>query len=318
MRQYARRRRPPPARRALFGRDDRALHSQPVELVTADKKRWDGMLYRPQKRTGGRRRVAVVIVHGSVGNYVSGFPRRLSFGVANAGYTVLSANTRMANYGVFFGGGLQHRVPLDLDAALALLGRHGFRRVVLVGFSMGATIVTHYQALRRPPEVIGVGTLAHPASLPGATRRRWGMFDASPTYEEVSERARGVVRPDPDDPTGDRIVVVRRASGPTDRPRDAEIWTLRTFWFSRGPEAYHAISRLRVGRVTVPLAFMQAGADELVPLKEGPELAGIARRGLSPDVSLETIDHADHVFWGREDMVVEALVAWLDRVRAMD
>ncbi len=51
----------------------------------------------------------------------------MSFGLANAGFTVLSVNTRMANYGVIFGGGLMHHTPLDLDAALDVLRRRGFR-----------------------------------------------------------------------------------------------------------------------------------------------------------------------------------------------
>lgn len=306
---------PRPSRPPLFGTDDRALSAQPVVISTTDKKTWDGMIYRPQHPTGGRRRMAVLIVHGSVGNYVSGLPRRLSFGIASAGFTVLAVNTRMANYGVFFGGGLLHRTPLDIDAALALLGRIGFRQVVLVGFSMGATIATHYQALRRPAQVVGLATVAHPASLPGATRRRWQQFNSWPTYEDVALRARVALRPDPEKSPNDRIVVVRRASGPSDRPRDAEIWTLKTFWFARGPEAYHAVSRLRVGQVTVPMAIIQAGADELVPSSEGQELATIAERGACPGVWLEEIDGANHVFSGYEDPVADALVAWIDRLR---
>ncbi len=298
----------------VFGRDDRSMRAQPVVLNTADDHSWDGMIYGPLGPTGGRRRLGVVLVHGSVGNYISGLPRELSFGIVEAGYTVLAMNTRMANYGVFFGGGLLHRTPLDIDAALALMRRLDFRRLVLVGFSMGATLVTHYQALRRPEDVVGVGTVAHPASLPRSTRRRWEQFGSDPSYEEATALVRERLRPDPEDRSRDRIFVARRAAGPSDRPLDAEIWTYRTWWFSRGPEAYHAISRLRVGQVTVPVALVQAGDDEIVPVTEGPELARIAELGACPDVSLETIAGADHVFTGREAPLIGALVAWLDRL----
>lgn len=300
----------------VFGRDDRSMNVQPVVINTADDRSWDGMLYRPLGPSGGRRRLGVVLVHGSVGNYISGLPRALSFGIARAGYTVLATNTRMANYGVFFGGGLLNRTPLDLDAALGLLRRLDFQQVVLVGFSMGATIVTHYQALRRPAEVVGVGTVAHPASLPRSTRRRWERFDSEPSYEETTALVRERLRPDPEDPSRDRIFVARRAAGPTDLPRDAEIWTYRTWWFSRGPEAYHAISRLRIGQVTVPVALIQGDEDEIVPVTEGPELAKIAELGTCPDVTLETVPGADHVFSGCEAPLTEALVAWLDQLLA--
>lgn len=301
------RRRPP-----LFGTDDRDLAIDLVVAHTEDGHSWDGMIFRPGEGDSRRRRLAVVVVHGSVGNYLSGVPRRVSFGLANAGFTVLSINTRMANYGVIFGGGLMHRTPLDLDAALAVLRRRGFRRIVLLGFSMGATMVTHYQALRRPQDVVGVCTLAHPASLPAALRLRWDHFGAEPGYEEVAERVHHRLAPDFEDATRDRIFIVRRARGFGERPLDGEIWTHRTWWFARGPRAPHAESRLRVGDVTVPLAIIQAGEDELVREEEGAQLEAIARQGDCPSVVRETIPEADHLFTGLDTPLIEAIVSWLD------
>jgi dienelactone hydrolase len=298
-------------RRPLFGADDRALGIDLVVTRTEDDQRWDGMIFRPG-RASARRRLAVLVVHGSVGNYITGVPRRISFGLANAGFTVMSANTRMANYGVIFGGGLMHRTPLDLDAALAVLRRRGFQRIVLLGFSMGATMVSHYQALRRPPDVVGLCTLAHPSSLPAALRLRWDFYDSEPTYAEVADAAHLRLAPDYESPERDRIFVVRRARGFGDRPVDGEVWTYRTWWFSRGPRAPHAESRLRIGSVTVPLAIIQAGEDELVRVSEGRELEGLARQGECPSVVRETIPGADHVFTGRDEELTDAVVGWLD------
>ena len=241
-----------------------------------------------------------------------GVPRRVSFGLASAGFTVLSVNTRMANYGVIFGGGLMHQTPLDLDAALDVLRRRGFTRIVLLGFSMGATVVTHYQALRRPPDVVGVCTLAHPASLPAALRLRWDHFGADPGYEEVVERIEHQLGPDFESPDRDRIFLVRRARGFGERPIDGEVYTYRTWWFSRGPRAPHAESRLRIGDVTVPLAIIQAGEDELVREDEGFQLEALARQGDCPSVLRETIPDADHGFTGCEADLLEAIVGWLD------
>jgi alpha-beta hydrolase superfamily lysophospholipase len=90
------------------------------------------------------------------------------------------------------------------------------------------------------------------------------------------------------------------------------VWTYRTWWWSRGPRAPHAESRLRVGHVTVPLAIVQAGEDELVRDAEGPELEQIARQGDCPSVYRTTIPGADHVFTGREPELTDAVVDWLD------
>jgi dienelactone hydrolase len=301
---------PDPRRRYAFGRVDRGLAVDLVELPTADGHSWDGLLLRP--RAAARGRPGAVVIHGSVGNFLAGVPRRVALGLAHAGHTVLSANTRMANFGTFFGAGLLHRTPLDLDAALAELRRRGHRRIVLVGFSMGATMVTHYQALRAPPEVVGLLTLAHPRSLPASLRRRWTAFGARPGYEAVERRARPAVEADPEG-EDDSVFVVRRASGPTDDPAHAEIWTLRTWWSSRGPESPHAVSAERIRDVRVPVALVQAERDELVAPDEGPELARIARAAGVPEVELVVIPEADHVFTGREDSLVAACAGWLER-----
>ncbi len=306
------RRRMPPRRPPHFGTDDRELAIDLVVTETEDGARWDGVLFRPRGGDQRRRRLAVLVVHGSVGNYITGVPRRVSFGLANAGFTVLSVNTRMAHYGVIFGGGLMHRTPLDLDAALAVLRRRGFTRIVMLGFSMGATMVTHYQALRQPADVVGLCTLAHPASLPSALRLRWDHYDSEPSYEEVAERAHLRLAPDYESPERDRIFLVRRARGFSERPIDSEVWTYRTWWFSRGPRAPHAESRLRIGSVTVPLAIIQAGEDELVRQSEGPELEALARQGDCPSVVRETIPDADHVFTGLDRELIDAVASWLD------
>lgn len=299
-------------RRPVFGSDDRRIE---IDLVTTDPEdghRWDGIVFRPRTGPAERRRVGVLVIHGSVGNYLTGVPRRVAFGLANAGFTVLSANTRMANYGVIFGTGLMHRTPLDIEAALTVLRRRGFRRIVMLGFSLGATMVVHHHVQRRPADVVGICTLAHPASLPDALRLRWDHFGAEPGYDEVAATARARLAPDFDRSDRDRIFLVRRARGHGVRPIDCEVWTYRTWWFSRGPEAVHAISRLQVGDIDVPLAIIQAGEDELVRQAEGPELEALARQGGCPSVLHHTIPGADHVFTGMDRPLIDTIVDWLD------
>ena len=282
-----------------------------VVLPTSDGHRWDGMLYRPRHGDPGRHRLAVLVVHGSLGNYLTGIPRRLSFALARAGFPVLAINTRMANYGLVFGEGLLHRTPLDLDAGIDLLRRLGYDRIVLCGYSMGATMVTNYQATRELPDVAGVLTVAHPCSLPDSLRRRWERFGASPGYDEVEERARSALAPHFDAPDNDRIFVVQRGAGPSERPEHAEVWSYRTWWFSRGPEASHAISALGVQQLSVPLAIIQAGDDQLVGPDDGPELARLARGARCPSARLAVIAGASHAFDGHSNELTGLCEAWL-------
>ena len=80
-----------------------------------------------------------------------------------------------------------------------------------------------------------------------------------------------------------------------------------------GPRAPHAESRLRVGGVTVPLALIQAGDDELVRASEGGELEALARQGDCPGVLLHTVLGADHVFTGFDAEMTDAVISWLDQ-----
>jgi len=303
----------PPKRLPMFGRDDRRIETRLVLLETADRHKWDGMLFRPRDRSLAHRRVAVVVVHGSVGNYLTGMPRRAAFGLAEAGFTALTINTRMANYGPFFGTGLLDRVHLDMDAAMNALRRRGYGRVVLLGYSMGATIVTRYQAVYEQPEVLGVCTIAHPLSLPLSLQRRWARFGSRPSYAEMTRLVHQGLG-GRDEPSRDRIVVVRRATGPTDLPEHAEIWTYRTWWHSRGPEAQAAESRRWVGVLRVPLALIQGETDPLIPPEEGAELRRLALEGGCPDVHLEYVRGADHVFSDREQEPVDAAARWIMRL----
>ncbi len=298
-------------RRPVFGRDDRDISTRLVTLHTEDGHEWDGMLLRPRHGEPALRRLLVIVVHGSVGNYLTGVPRRVAFELAGHGFSVMSINTRLANYGPFFGSGLFHKTPLDLAAALEVARGHGYERVVLLGYSMGCTVCTNFLANHPAPEVVGLCTIAHPESLPESLRLRWQRYGAQPTYEEVADYARGVVADDPDNPPGDRIFTVMRANGPLSTPENGEIWTYATWWSSRGPESPHAVSRDQIGKVRVPIAILQAGNDHLIQPGEGYVLASTAERAGNADVLLDMVPHADHVFTGCVDVVSDLAAAWL-------
>ena len=162
-----------------FGEDDGRAPVTHMTYASSDGHSWDALLAHPQAPSA-RSEVLVIAVHGAMGNYTSGVVRRATLEMARLGYPTLSINTRMANFGVIYGGGRLDHAPADLDGALALARDLGYARVAMLGYGLGATMVAHHQALRRPAEVEAVCTLAHPASLPEALRDRWRLHGASP------------------------------------------------------------------------------------------------------------------------------------------
>jgi predicted alpha/beta-fold hydrolase len=293
--------------------DDDDLLLDLVTVTSEDHHTWDALVARPRGRVAPHRQIAVLVVHGSMGNFLGGLPRRLTLELAHAGYTAMSTNTRMANFGVVYGGGLLHRAPLDLDAALDHLRRHGHRRIVLAGYGQGATMVLHHQTLRRSRDVIGLLTVSHPYSLPLALRRRWEALGADPGYEEVEARARETLGPAPERGR-DAIVVIRHGAGATDDPADEEVWTYRTWWFARGPEARHAVSAEMVRELDVPMLVVEPGADPLLPHDDGEALLAEARAGSCPSVELVRVPGCDHSFWERTPEVAAIGADWLGRV----
>ncbi len=295
-----------------FGVDDRRVPVEHLTYASTDGHTWDA-LHAPPWRAGDRAGVLVLVVHGSMGNYISGVPRRATIELARAGFGALSVNTRMANFGVVYGSGLLDRTPADLDGALALARDLGYARVVLLGYGLGATVVTHHQALRRPGGVEAVATLAHAPSLPEALRTRWERSGATPGYGAVLEEAGRRFGPGG---TGvDDIVVVRHGAGPTDAPADDEVWSLRAWWSSRSPGATHAISRERVPHLTVPLGLVQPATD--VALGYGAELEAVAREAGVP-VHLERVPSCDHTFFGAMPTAARAVAAWIDATLGLD
>lgn len=290
-----------------FGVDDSSAPVAHLTYRSTDGHTWDALLARPTGRLTPRAEVLVVIVHGSMGNYIDGVPRRAAIELARAGFAALSVNTRMANFGVVYGGGLLDRTPADLDGALALAADLGFARVAMLGYGQGATMVAHHQALRRPGAVEAVCTLAHPASLPDALRRRWETFGARPSYDAMLAEARA--RFGPGGGGADEIVVVTHGAGGTRGPADQEVWSRRAWWTSRAPEATHAISLERVPEMTVPLALIQPGSDAL--LGYGEALAAVAREAGVP-VHAVRVPSCDHTFWGMMPAVAREAASWLD------
>lgn len=290
-----------------FGHDDLDADAELVVIRTADHKHWDGLLMRPRDDTLPQAGTLVIVVHGSLGNYMGGVPRRLAFELAHHGYAALSINTRMANFGVVYGGGLFDSTPDDLAGAMDLAREIGFERVVLMGYSLGASIVTNYQALRQPPEVVGLCTVAHPWSLPESMRARWTRLRAQPSYTEVTRMA---LRAGVDRDGGDDVVIVHRGAGPTDSPYDAEAWSLRCWWQCRGPESKNPVSVDRIRDIGVPVALIQAEDDTVLPGDDGENLAEAAGAAGLP-VHLEYVPGADHTFWGMVPEVADRAAAWI-------
>jgi pimeloyl-ACP methyl ester carboxylesterase len=150
------------------------------ELVytdTEDGLELEGVVIRPT--TASPRPLAVVWIHGLTGRFYAKSSILTGRDIAAEGYTFVSGNNRGHDFGsrywnakrnepLLAGGGWERfdESPHDVSAWITFTASIGFERIVVIGHSLGALKVAHYQALRQDPRVVGL--VAASAALPAA------------------------------------------------------------------------------------------------------------------------------------------------------
>lgn len=287
-----------------------------VTLTAADGEAHDALFHvddratRVRERRSGRR-TAILHVHGIMGNFLVGTLRFVPGPLARGGYPTLVMETRMGNVGQLFGGAIFESALADLDAAVAWLCEHGHDDLVLSGYSSGAALAIRFAASRRPENLRGVVAFGAPWGLPESMQARCDHFGSDPSYEDLAATVRAAIGDDPAGARPDRLFVIEQSRGPTRRPGDSEVYTWRTWWHSRGPEAEAAMTHRQIGGVEVPILLIQGTKDPVVDPGEAEALADVAREAGNQDVEVALIEGADHTFEGAEIATVETALGWL-------
>jgi pimeloyl-ACP methyl ester carboxylesterase len=292
-----------------------AVEYQLVTLTAADGHEHDALFVvderaarRRMRMTG--RRTACMHVHGIMGNFLVGTLRFLPAPLAREGIPVLIVETRMGNIGQLVGPGIFDLARQDLTAGAAWLREGGWGHLISMGYSSGASLSTRWAATEPVPWLRGLALLGAPWGLPEAMEARAMMWGARPSYDEIYAQADVIVH-DPAAAEADRLFVIEHSRGPSAQPQHSEVYTYRTWWHSRGPEATAAKTHLQIGQVQVPILLVQGTTDTIVSPREADRLAEVARAGGNDRVDISVIDGADHFFAGREFVTIQAVVRWL-------
>jgi pimeloyl-ACP methyl ester carboxylesterase len=258
----------------------------------------------------------ILHVHGFLGNFLQGSQRFLPPILAEAGYSSLAINTRMANFGLFFGYGIISDTVSQIDEVIKYLEELGYEKIILSGYSLGGCIVLRYASLRSDPNsfksIKGVMALATPFSMPDSIRKRWNKWGSQPSYDEVYEESKKLIDRNPRHLEDDRTILIHKARGDTYLPEHTEIYTHRTWWHLAGPEADEAKSYMQIKNIRIPIILIQGWYDEVVDPKETYELAQVALDAGNKDVSAFYVN-ASHTFEGKEEELGDVIIRWLDR-----
>lgn len=258
----------------------------------------------------------VLLVHGVLGHFLArGTPRLLPNALEENGISSFLINSRMAFTGQMFGSAIFDESILDVEAAVDVLVKEGFKKIIILGWSLGANISVYYAVNNSHPNVKGLILEGCSSSLPRSNQRRLEKWNSVPSYDHIYETAKKVLRPDPLTTQNDRVFIIYRASGPTFDPDDVELYTYRTWWFMRGPEAYNAKTNEIIDGVKLPVLFIHGEEDYIVGHEEPEGLVEILKEAGNDEVQLTFIPKARHDCMENPTVTVDTLIKWLSRFK---
>lgn len=287
---------------------------QELISIPVGKGKVNALFYKALKDKNSKAKEPVVIhVHGFLGNFLDGSQRFLPPILAEAGYSSIAVNTRMANFGLFFGYGILEDTIPQIDGVIRYLEDNGYTKIIVSGYSLGGSIVIKYSSARNDLKALkGVIALATPYSMPDSIKRRWDQYGSSPSYDDVYEEAKQILESNPEESEQDRTILIYRARGATFKPEHTEVYTYKTWWYLAGPEAEDAKGYVQIRNITKPILLIQGWNDEMVRSHETHDLAQVAIEAGNNDVSAFYLN-AGHELSGKEDELGDIIVRWLDR-----
>ncbi|MFI5323788.1 MAG: alpha/beta hydrolase family protein [Thermodesulfobacteriota bacterium] len=297
--------------------DKHEIVEQELISIPFGNSKIDALFYRSLINAGKPEKEPVIIhIHGFLGNFLEGSQRYLPPILAEAGYSSLSINTRMATFGLFFGYGIIDDTIPQIDTAIVYLKNMGYSKIILSGYSLGSSIVLRYASLRNDPSVFtslkGIIALSTPYSTPQTIRKRWNKWGSNPSYDEIHRRVMEALKPDPHRSPEDRTVIIYKARGDTLNPEHTELYTFKTWWYLAGPEAEAAKCFKHISKISISLLLIQGRKDDELGPDEANKLMEIAQQAGNKDVTAFYLD-ANHDFDGKEQELGEVIKKWLDK-----
>ena len=262
---------------------------------TADKERLHGLLFAPPDSESD---LALIFVHGVAMNFY--LPPLATFGqeLAKRGFHSFVINTRgydwIARAGnlMKFGGSAYENVEdclLDLDGAFNFLRQHNYRRLVLVGHSLGAIKSIIYQGTRQRSEVVGVVSCSAPRQFYSERIAR------QPGFAEIIAKAENLIA----EGKGEELLSV--AVGPT-----PGIFTARSHVNKYGKDDRNDC-RPYAGRLGCPLLAIVGSAEPKFFFEYAQEMAAAA----GPNSVCRLVQGANHFYNRHTREIVEIIYQWL-------
>ncbi|MBI4310948.1 MAG: alpha/beta fold hydrolase [Chloroflexi bacterium] len=255
-----------------------------VKTTTTDDMTLDGIFFAPREGgVAGRAVDAILLVHGTGGNFYSANLLDLADRFCKAGYPCASFNCR--SHDVVHGNpdrplGNAHEIldkcRLDLDAGITWLARKGYKRIAIFGHSMGAVKVAYYAAFVPDPRVAAV----IPSSPVRLSYSYFSACESGDEYRGFLEQANALIEAGQPD-------ALISATFP-----NPAFYSARSYVDKQGPSERYNLVRYVVN-IRQPI-FLMAGTLETHPRLRDAAKDAFETIKLKPDAKLVIHTGADH------------------------
>jgi len=288
-----------------------------MSFHTDDGFRVDALLITPEFESEEQLYSTPIVlnVHGVLGNFLArGTPKILPPALMDKGFSTLSINTRMGFFGQILGEGIFTETVLDIEESVRILQAEGFRNIYILGYSLGANLAVYYSYKNPDSGIKGLILEGCSYSLPESQKKRLDKWDSIPRYDDIYRRAKIILGGDPDNKKKDQVFIVYRAWGPSFNPGDIEMFSYRTWWYMRGPEAKYAKTCDLIDKIKLPILFIHGQNDDIVEPSEPKALLEILEQSGNDNVQFTFIPDAKHDCMENPDVMVDTIVKWFRKL----
>jgi len=286
---------------------------------TSDDLKLQGVQYEPEAKD-----VCVLFVHGMSGNMIENYfadllgQRLAQSGIGflyghNRGYNHINdiATSKLKDKGGYETKRLGATYEiftdclLDIDAWIEEVRKLGYRRVVLMGHSLGCNKTIYYFSQKKPDNVVGV-ILASPPDMIGLVQKPEYQPNSSQLYQEAKEN---VAKGQPRELLSSMIWDWYNLSSQTFLSLFSENTEIDNLPILRKPDEFPQLAS-----INVPILGFMGEYDDIVirTLEEDMDLIE-SRATRCPAFAKKYVPKASHTYDGAEERVSEIVLDWLQK-----
>jgi pimeloyl-ACP methyl ester carboxylesterase len=272
-----------------------SIRTQLVSFKTTDNERLHGLLFTPPDKESD---LALIMVHGVAMNFYLPPLPTLGQKLAEASYHCFVINTRGHDWIVRagnltkFGGAAYETFEeslLDLDSAIDCMARHGYRRFILVGHSLGCVKSLIYQGTRQRADIVGVISCSCPKQFYSA------RAEEQPEFEALMARAERMIA----EGNGDEFLWAQTSGA-------LGIFTAKTYENKYGRHEKNDV-RPHAARLGCPYLAIAGAAEH--PFF--PEYARALAEAAGASAICRIVPDSNHFYTNHEPEVAEIIAGWL-------